>query len=85
MSTYDRKFATYLDIALTDEDRKIWNKMSYPVCNNYMQGHTMDVGISHFMMMHNWVVTPMQPSMAARIRIESAERLGVLDDRFAIY
>jgi len=59
--------------------------MPYLACNNYMQGHTMDVGIAHYMTWENYVVRPMQPSMAARIRIESAERLGVLNDRFAIY
>jgi len=85
MSVYDRQFPTYLDIALTDEDRKIWDRMPYPACNTYMQGHTMDTGISQYMTIQNWMVTPMQPSMAARIRIDSAERLGVLNDRFAIY
>jgi len=85
MSKYDRQFPTYLDIALTEEDRRIWDRMPYLACNNYMQGHTMDTGISHYMTIQNWIVTPMQPSMAARIRIRSAERLGVCDDRYAIY
>jgi len=85
MSKYDRQFPTYLDIALTEEDRRIWDRMPYLACNNYMQGHTMDTGISQYMTVQNWIVTPMQPSMAARIRINSAERLGVFDDKYAIY
>jgi len=85
MSKYDRQFPTYLDIGLTEEDRRIWDRIPSLACNNYMRGHTMDTGISHHMTIQKWIVTPMQPSMAARIRINSAERLGVLDDRYAIY
>jgi len=91
MSKYDRQFPTYLDIALTEEDRRIWDRMPYLACNNYMQGHTMDTGISQCTTIQKvwpcmyWIVTPMQHSRAARIRINSAERLGVFDDRYAIY
>jgi len=85
MSIYDRNFSTYLDIALTDEDREIWDRMPYRVCNTYMQAHQMDTGISHYMTWENYIVRPMQPSVAVRVRFESAQRLGVLNDRFAIY
>jgi len=73
------------EIPLTDEDRRIWDRMSYFACYNYMQGHSMDTGISRYMTVQNWIVTPMQPAQSARIRIDSAERLGVFNDRFAIY
>jgi len=91
MSKYYRQFSTYLDIALTEEDRRIWGRMPYLARNNYTQGHIMDAATSQCTTIQKvwpcmyWTVTPMQPSMAARIRINSAERLGILHDRYAIY
>jgi len=85
MSAYDRIFSPYLEIALTPEDREIWQRMTYPQTVTYMNGHVMDIGTVRYMTEENSIFRPMQPAMAARIRLSSAERLGVLNDRFAIY
>jgi len=85
MSAYDRQSSPYFGIALTSEDREIWQRMTYPQTVSYMNGHVMDIGTVRYMTEENSIFHPMQPAMAARVRFSSAERLGVLNDRFAIY